>query len=52
MGRESYLHSNKVIIADTLSIHGALEKQAKAMRKSTGQNNADNVDDTPNVSFL
>lgn len=53
IGRESYLHTARNIVTDSLTTHALLERQAKALSKQHGiKSNAIEYNNAPNVSFL
>lgn len=47
MGRESYLHSNRINAADALMVHALLEKQAKTI-----QHHQLDYGDAPKITFI
>lgn len=49
MGRESYLHSNRINAVDALMVHALLEKQAKAIKQQQSQLE---YGDGPKITFI
>ena len=49
MGRESYLHSNRINAADALMVHALLEKQAKGLKQQQHQLD---YGDVPKITFI